>query len=144
MKGIPIMNIYDELRGGRTAEELVANFTAQLNEAEARIKAEEAEKARAEEENTAQKHQDFVTCITHFADVLRAHYPDLLEDEGSWSEEDYDSVADLIIMLLDLEATKARAFGRKPRVTAKAQVEPAKKIRSTDDIFADFFKSLGL
>lgn len=138
------MNIYDELRGGRTAEELVANFTAQLNEAEARIKAEEAEKARAEEENTAQKHQDFATCVAYFADALHTHYPDLLEDEESWSEEDYDAVADLIIMLLDLEATKSRAFGRKPKVSVKAKVEPAKKTRSTDDIFADFFKSLGL
>ena len=144
MKGIPIMNIYDELRGGRTAEELVANFTAQLNEAEARIKAEEAEKARAEEENTAQKHQDFATCVAHFADALHAHYPDLLKDEESWSEEDYDTVANMIIMLLDLEATKSRVFGNKPRVTVKTQVEPAKKVHSTDDVFADFFKSLGL
>jgi len=144
MKGIPIMNIYDELRGGRTAEELVANFTAQLNEAEARIKAEEAEKARAEEENTAQKHQDFVTCVAYFADALHTHYPDLLEDEESWGEENYDAVADLIIMLLDLETTKSRAFGRKPKVSVKAKVEPAQKTRSTDDIFADFFKSLGL
>lgn len=139
------MNIYDELRGGRTAEELVANFTAQLNEAEARIKAEEAEKARAEEENTAQKHQDFVTCVAYFADALRTHYPSLLEDEEPWSEEDYDAVADLIIMmLLDLEITKSHTFSRKPRVTVKTKVEPAKKTRSTDDIFADFFKSLGL
>lgn len=140
------MNIYDELRGGRTAEELAANFTAQLNEAEARIKAEDAEKARAEEAkntfpHTEKKHRDFVTCVGHFADALHEHYPDLLEDCG---EEDYDAVADLIIMFLDLEATKARAFGRKPRVTVEAKVEPAKKTRSTDDIFADFFKSLGL
>lgn len=137
MKGNNLMNIYDELRNGLTAEELVANFTAQLNEAEARIKEEDAEKARLANEAEAKesKHADFVAAVDAFSKAVETHYSHLLDGEAM-SEEDKDDLADIIIMLLDLEAMRGRT------VKVKAKVEP--KTKSANDVFAEFFKTLGL
>ena len=139
MKGNNPMNIYDELRNGLTAEELVANFTAQLNEAEARIKEEDAEKARLANEAEAKerKHADFVAAVDAFASAVETHYSHLLEGEGL-TEEDKDDLADLIIMLLDMETFR----GRPVKVKTRIKAEP--KTKDTNDVFAEFFKSLGL
>ena len=139
MKGNDLMNIYDELRNGLTAEELVANFTAQLNEAEARIKEEDAEKARLANEAEAKERKlaDFTAAVDAFATAVETHYSHLLDGEAL-SEEDKGELAGLIIMLLDMEAFR----GRPVRVKAKVKSEP--KTKSTNDVFAEFFKSLGL
>lgn len=143
------MNIYDELRAGASAEELVAAFTAQLNEAEARIKTEdEAEAQRIAEAKAAEeraqaalakaKREDLADAIAAIADTLAKHYPDLLEGVEVGDDELY-AMADLLIVLLDMEALKAGM----PKISVKTK-PVAKKKAAPEDAFASFFKAFGL
>lgn len=136
-----MFNIYDELRNGASAESLVAQFTEQLNEAEARIK-EEEEAARREAEAQASndaKTADFAHAVEVFCTALQTHYPEFATDEAL-SDADYDEVAHMIIGLLDIEALRFKIL--KPKKT-KAEAKKPQATKSTDDIFADFFKSFG-
>ena len=138
-----MFNIYDELRNGASAEALVEQFTKQLNEAEARIK-EEEEAARREAEAKASndaKAADFAHAVEVFCTALQTHYPDFATDEAL-SDADYNEVAQMIIGLLDIEALRFKVV--KPKKTkAKVETKKAQPAKSTDDIFADFFKSFG-
>ena len=138
-----MFNIYDELRNGTSAEELAKAFTEQLNEAEARIKAEE-EAARREAEAQASndvKVADFAHAVKVFCTALQTHYPDF-ETNEALSDADYEEVAQMITGLLDIEAMRFKVL--KPKKTkAKVEAKKPQAAKSTDDIFADFFKSFG-
>ncbi len=140
------MNIYDELRSGRSPEDIAAAFAAQLNEAEARIKAEEEEAARkaAKEAEDAkiQKEEDIKNIIYSFGEMLENNYPEFGFKAEELDEQTLESLAAIAIMLLDIEAMKH---------TSAVRVKPAKsnktiELRKTnsDEVFKDFFKSLGL
>lgn len=135
------MNIYDELRSGRSPEDIAAAFAAQLNEAEARIKAEEEEAARKAakeaEDAKAQKEEDIKNIIYSFGEMLENNYPEFGFKAEELDEQTLESLAAIAIMLLDIEAMKH---------TAPVRVKPAKsnKTVSSDKVFEDFFKSLGL
>jgi hypothetical protein len=96
-------NIYDMLKEGRSAEDLVAEFTAALNEAEARVQAEkdaEAEAAavaRQAELQKIEKRDTLIYLLEDFADFVAEYYPELMP------EENYDcaELTDSIIALLD-------------------------------------------
>lgn len=136
-----MFNIYDELRNGASAESLVAQFTEQLNEAEARIK-EEEEAARREAEAQASndaKTADFAHAVEVFCTALQTHYPDFATDEAL-SDADYNEVAQMITGLLDIEALRFKVL--KPK-KVKVEAKKPQATKSTDDIFADFFKSFG-
>ena len=127
------MNIYDELRSGASAEELVARFTAQLNEAEARIKQEEAEEKAAKTAKAEAKRNDMIDAMEALVTAIERHYPDLLEDEAVDTEA-VEAMADLVIMMLDMHSI----------VPAKTVKVTKTKPTSSEDIFADFFKAFGL
>ena len=140
------MNIYDELRSGRSPEDIAAAFAAQLNEAEARIKAEEEEAARkaAKEAEDAkiQKEEDIKNIIYSFGEMLENNYPEFGFKAEELDEQTLESLAAIAIMLLDIEAMKH---------THTVRVKPAKSNKTfelhktnSDEVFKDFFKSLGL
>ena len=131
-------NIYEALRSGRTAEDLVKDFTAAMNEAEERVRKEDEEArlaAEAEKAAEANKVEDFTVALRTLCETMQKYYPEL---ELHIAEDDeYEAAAQLVIQLLDLEHVKL-------------QVLPTKKVRkvkpktlSSDDVFADFFKTLG-
>ena len=140
------MNIYDELRSGRSSEDIAAAFAAQLNEAEARIKAEEEEAARKAakeaEDAKVQKEEDIKNIIHSFGVMLENNYPEFGFKAEELDEETLDGLAAIAIMLLDIEAMKH---------TSAVRVKPAKSNKTfelhktnSDEVFKDFFKSLGL
>lgn len=129
------MNIYDELRSGATAEDLVAQFTAQLNEAEARIKQEEAEAEAAKTAKTEAKRNDMIDAMEALVTAIERHYPDLLEGK-TVDTEDIEAMADVVIMMLDMHSVMP--------VKIKASKSVKAKPATSEDIFADFFKSFGL
>ena len=129
------MNIYDELRSGASAEDLVARFTAQLNEAEARIKQEEAEEEAAKTAKAEAKRNDMIDAMEALVNAIERHYPDLLEGE-TVDTESVEAMADLVIMMLDMQSIM-------PVKTPKA-VKVKTKPRASEDVFADFFKAFGL
>lgn len=130
-------NIYEALRSGRTSEDLVKDFTDAMNEAEERVRREDAEAAAAEATAANEKRTAFANAIKGTFDAISTYYPQFNREDGEeLTEEDYLGLADLVISLLDLEAVK---YTVKPRVVKKKKPVA----RSSDDVFEDFFKSLG-
>ena len=132
-------NIYEALRSGRTSEDLVKDFTNAMNEAEERVRRED-EEARAAEAAKAtaanEKRTAFAAAIKSTFDAISTYYPQFnREEEKELTEEDYLGLAGFVISLLDFEAAK---YSAKSRAAKKKPVA-----RSSDDVFADFFKSLG-
>jgi len=136
-------DIYESLKAGRSAEDLVAEFTKQLNDAEAQVRAEEeaakqAELRRAEEAKAAAtaRREDLIDVIDCFVSWTKEYYPDLIDDTDL-DREAQGQLADIILMMLELKGLEVKfAPEHKP-------AKPAKR-ETPDEIFADFFKSFGL
>ena len=117
-----MFNLYDLMKAGYTADELAKEFTDSINEAEARIQEEEAarlaeeqarlsaaEAARIAEEAQAQKKKDFEDTVCYLYDTINFWYPDLMgEDEEDKREEMVDSIAELVIKVLDQSVDNQR------------------------------------
>lgn len=140
------MDIYEQLRAGAKPEDIANAFAAQLNEAEARIKAEEEEAARKAakeaEDVKVQKAEDIKSVIYSFGEMLETHYPELGFKAEDLDEQTLDSLAAIVIMLLDIGVMKH---------TASVRIKPAKSNKTaelrktnTDEVFEEFFKALGL
>ena len=144
-----MFNIYDMMKSGMSADEIATMFTQNLNDAEAKIKAEEAEAARLAEEaaraeqervdKVAEKRAAFAVVAEDLMRVMAAYYPELMEDipEGT-----ADAIADLVIMTLDLETLRTN----RPKV--RVQIKNAKDGKAATikevDPFAAFFEQFGL
>ena len=150
--------IYDRLKNGESIDDIMKGFADEANAAQARITeeeaaAKEAEAARmkayaAERERNEAKRSDLISLLDSAFRFAVKWYPELEVEEGDWTEEDLAAIADLVLMLLDVEVIKAKAKSKKVEESAET---PRKKLPvkinkpvSTDDVFADFFKSLGL
>lgn len=130
------MDIYEQLRAGVKPEDIADAFAAQLNEAEARIKAEEEAARKEAEDAKVQKVEDIKNIIYSFGEMVETHYPEMDFKAEELDEQTLDSLAAIVIMLLDVEAMKR---------TAPVRIKPAKPIKTnTDTVFKEFFKSLGL
>ena len=155
-------DIYTRLKNGESIEDIMNGFADEANIAQARLKeeakaAEEAEAARlkayAEERarNDA-KRTDLTSLLDDAFRFVAKWYPELELEEGDWTEADLKVLADLVLMLLDVEVIKVGAKSKKAEAECTETVAPprikfeipAVKPVSTDDVFADFFKSLGL
>ena len=149
-------DIYELLRSGRKAEDIVAEFTKNLNEAEETIRKEEEAKAAQDAADKAKvvKRDELKDAITLFVSWFKKYYPEYAEaEELEFTDEDLDAIIDLISSLLDLEKIKASfSFGpttrlfEKPKVkkTEKTEKAETKKAVTTDDVFSSFFKTFGI
>lgn len=136
-------DIYEALKSGQTIEDLATAFAAELNEAEQRIRAEEAAAKEAEEAakraaaqaelGAAEKLADFTTACVAFWNACQKHYPDVV-NAADYSYDEMENLAKMLIGLLDMST----AFPVRAKVVAK----PAAK--SDEDAFADFFKLFAL
>jgi len=157
--------IYDRLKNGESIDDIMNGFADEANAAQARIEAEEqaakdAEAARmkayAEERarNDA-KRTDLISLLDDTLRFVAKWYPELELEEGDWTEDDLKVLADLVLMLLDVEVIKAGAKSKKAKAEhTETIIEKVRKPNGNgfmmrarpadDDVFADFFKSLGL
>lgn len=142
-----MFNVYDMLKSGMSAEEIAAQFTQNLNDAESKIKAEEAEEARLAEEAAraeqeridaaAAKEQEFEEAIGDLLRAIARHYPELGADVMDITDESVAAMTNLVLMMLDLEAIKVEvkdAKSGKPATVKEVPVDP----------FAAFFNQFGL
>ena len=121
-------DIYSRLLAGESSEDIAAEMTKALNDALDRIEAEE--KARAEEEarkareaaereaKKAAKREQLADIITETLYFCAEFYPSLgitTEEVDQMSDETIDALADMFLMLLDVEIAKKT---RKPLHTA--------------------------
>lgn len=145
-------SLYEQLKAGTSAEDIAAAFAAELNKAEEQLRAErEAEEKAKAERVAAQRAKDAIK-IDEATDLLRNlvafishYYPSLgLEDADDFTEDEYHAIAELILLMLDLEATKPA----KRQVEVKSYIKPTAEAKVDkpilDDPFADFFKTFGL
>lgn len=143
-------DIYELLRSGRKAEDIVAEFTKNLNEAEETIRKEEEAKAAAEKVANAAKRTELKDALTLLISWFKKYYPEYADAEDlDLTDEDLDAIIDLISSLLDLEKIKASfSFGpmthffEKPKTTRTKT--PADTPVTTDDVFSSFFKTFGI
>lgn len=162
-------DIYTRLKNGESLDNIMNGFADEANAAQARIEAEEqaakdAEVARmkAYAEERARNEAKLTDLTSLLDDAFRfvaKWYPELELEEGDWTEDDLKVLANLVLIFLDVEVIKTSAKSKKaeaectetiasPRKKLPVKIEmkpfPANKPVSTDDVFADFFKSLGL
>ena len=133
-------DIYESLKAGRSAEDLVAEFTKQLNDAEAQVKAEkeaakQAELLRAAEAKAAARarREGLIDVIDCFVSWSKEYYPELVDDTDL-DREAQGQLADVILMLLEIKGLEA-SFAPEHKVAKK---------ETPEEIFADFFKACGL
>ena len=156
-------DIYSRLLAGESSDDIAAEMTKALNEALDRI--EEEEKARKEAELKAaqdkaakeahDKAKMSAACniTTDILTFCATYYPSFgLTLDDNVTDEEIEALAALIIMLLDVEAMKPRRGLRakanffeeaKLPVELELKSEP-KKPMTTDEVFAEAFKMLGL
>ena len=137
-----MFDLYNLLASGHTPDEVAAEFTQALNDAEARLKKEQEElKAREAEaakrkELEATKRADFMDATAKLLAVIGKHYPELTFEI---TDDITGPIAGLIIMSIDLENLR-------PNRHINLEVKPVKvRMADTDkDVFAKFFKQFGL
>ena len=157
-------DIYSRLLAGESSDDIAAEMTKALNEALDRI--EEEEKARKEAELKAAqdkaakearnkaKMDAAVDITTDILTFCATYYPSFgLTLDSNVSDEEIKALASMIIMLLDLEAMRPakRSFKVKNyklpvelELDNKEVSERNNKPLSTDEVFAEAFKMLGL
>lgn len=146
-------NIYARLANGESSEAIAAEFTAALNEAMARhakdeeekaakVEAERLAKAEAETRKMA-KREDMVTLLNDAFGYIAKHYPELGFEAEDLNDEELFAIADMVILMLDLEVLKTRGAG-KTKITFTKPVTERKVAPNELDAFAKFFKEFGL
>lgn len=156
-------DIYSRLLAGESSEDIAAEMTKALNEALSRI--EEEEKARKEAELKAAqdkaakearnqaKQEAAADLVSDMLVFCATYYPSFgLTLDDNVSDEEIKALASMIIMLLDLEAMRPRkrkGLGDSLLGAAKLPVDlelksEPKKPMTTDEVFAEAFKMLGL
>lgn len=136
-------DIYELLKSGKSADEIAAEFAVQLNDAQARVKEEQAEEARqaeiAKQAKAQAKRADFADVVHDFFCAIGYHYPELGIHEEDITDELCNAMADLAIMAIDLEVAQ------KVKVKTKAKnVIPVDIKLKAADPFAAFFEQFGL
>ena len=148
--------IYNRLKNGETSEDIAAEFTKALNEAQARMAKEAALKAEADARAALEKAEreakatartnEMVALINEGLGFCAKWYPELFTDGSDWDDADIKPIAELILLLLDTEAMK---YNKLPKVKVEVKTVPksketAAKTRDNTDAFAEFFKAFGL
>ena len=137
-----MFDLYNLLASGHTPDEVAAQFTQALNDAEARLKKEEEElkareaEAKARKVQEATKRADFMDATANLLATIGKHYPDFAIEI---TDDVTGPIADLIIMSIDLESLR-------PNRHINLEVKPVKvKMADTDkDVFTKFFNQFGL
>lgn len=160
---MPTNDIYSRLLAGESSDDIAAEMTKALNDALNRI--EEEEKARkeaelkaaqdkaAKEAHNKAKMDDAIDITTDVLTFCATYYPSFgLTLDDNVTNEEIEALASMIVMLLDLEAMRPRkknGLGDSLFAAAKLPVDielksEPKKPMTTDEVFAEAFKMLGL
>lgn len=153
-------DIYSRLLAGESSDDIAAEMTKALNDALNRI--EEEEKARKEAElKAAQEKEANKAKMDAAKDIIAdtllfcaTYYPSFgLTLDSNVTDEEIEALANMVIMLLDLEAMrpakrsfKVKTYKRpaEPEVKNEEKPERNNKLLSTDEVFAEAFKLLGI
>ena len=160
---MPTDDIYSRLLAGESSEDIAAEMTKALNAALDRIKEEERARKEAElkaaqdkaakEARNKAKMDAAIDITTDVLTFCATYYPSFgLTLDDNVTNEEVEALASMIVMLLDLEALRPRknkGLGDSLFAAAKLPVDlelksEPKKPMTTDEVFAEAFRMLGL
>ena len=129
-------NIYSRLLDGEKLDDILREITDEANAAQARIEAERKAAEEAARENATRKREAARRLMNHVLEFIAEYYPTFGLETESWDDQDLDALVALALPLLDLEIMR-HSTKDTPRPVATT-------LKTTDDIFTDFFHSFGL
>lgn len=144
-------DFYTRLKNGESAEDIVAQMTAELNEAEKRVAEEAKAEAKRKQEEAqradlrAKGKDALASLIRDFGNWCGFYYPSLGITGSDMEDEELNALAELVMMLFDTENIKAKFSA--PKTFTKTSPKIAVKTnfgKIEEDAFAKFFEELGI
>ena len=136
-------NILERLRNGETTEDIANEMTNALNKAQDELK---AEKAKAyQEQGKEEKLNVLAERVAAAVDeYLEAAAGIELSDEERMTAKEVRELADGLSPLMDLLKDMKVSVSETPHSKTIKVSSPSIKVKSPEDVFAKFFKELGL
>lgn len=151
---VRVEDLMAAIQNGQSADDLAAEYAKALNEANARVKADEEAKAKAEAEAEIVKIADARAVVDPLVTYIQKYIPEM--DLGEVTEADLEEAAKFLVAAIDevkvqlapqLKLLKmlddldldGEALKAKLNITRKPQTIGGKK-----DPIADFLKDMGL
>lgn len=136
-------NILERLRNGETPEDIANEMTNALNKAQDELK---AEKAKAAQEQEKEEKLDALAerIAADVNEYLEAAIGTEFSDEERMTGKEVRELADGFAPLLDLVKNMKVSVSETPHSKTIKVSSPSVKVKSPEDVFAKFFKELGL
>ena len=136
-------NILERLRNGETPEDIANEMTNALNKAQDELKAEKAKAAQEQEKE--EKLDALAARIAHDVnEYLEVAIGTKFVDEERMTGQEVRELADGFAPLLDLVKNMKVSVSETPHSKTIKVSSPSVKVKSPEDVFAKFFKELGL
>ena len=136
-------NILERLRNGETPEDIANEMTNALNKAQDELKAEKA-KAAQEQEKKEQLNVLAERVAVAVNEYLEAAAGIELSDEERMTAKEVRDLTDGLTPLMDLLKNMKVSVSETPHSKTIKVSSPSVKVKSPEDVFAKFFKELGL
>ena len=136
-------NILERLRNGETPEDIANEMTNALNKAQDELKAEKA-KAAQEQERKEKLNVLAERVAATVNEYLEAAAGIELSDEERMTAKEVRELADGLSPLMDLLKDMKVSVSETPHSKTIKVSSPSIKVKSPEDVFAKFFKELGL
>ena len=136
-------NILERLRNGETPEDIANEMTNALNKAQDELKAEKAKAAQEQEkeEKLNVLAERVAAAVDEYLEVAAGIK---LSDEERMTAKEVRELADGLAPLLDLVKNMKVSVSETPHSKTIKVSSPSVKVKSPEDVFAKFFKELGL
>ena len=136
-------NILERLRNGETPEDIANEMTNALNKAQDELKAEKAKAAQEQEkeEKLNVLAERVAAAVNEYLDVETGIE---LSDEERMTGREVRELADGLSPLMDLLKNMKVSVSETPHSKTIKVSSPSVKVKSPEDVFAKFFKELGL
>lgn len=136
-------NILERLRNGETPEDIANEMTNALNKAQDELKAEKAKAAQEQEkeEKLNVLAERVAAAVNEYLEVAAGIE---LSDEERMTGREVRELADGLSPLMDLLKDMKVSVSETPHSKTIKVSSPSVKVKSPEDVFAKFFKELGL
>ena len=136
-------NILERLRNGETPEDIANELTNALNKAQDELKAEKV-KAAQEQEKKEQLNVLAERVAAAVNEYLEAAIGAEFLDEERITAKEVRDLTDGLSPLMDLLKNMKVSVSETPHSKTIKVSSPSVKVKSPEDVFAKFFKELGL
>lgn len=136
-------NILERLRNGEAPEDIANEMTNALNKAQDELKAEKAKAAQEQEkeEKLDALAERVAAAVNEYLEVAAGIK---LSDEERITAKEVRDLTDGLAPLMDLLKDMKVSVSETPHSKTIKVSSPSVKVKSPEDVFAKFFKELGL